>query len=320
MADFNCKISVIIPIYNVEKFLPRCLDSVLKQTITDIEIICINDGATDKCGEILRKYQEKDKRIIVITQNNKGLSASRNKGLDIARGDYIFFLDSDDFIHPQTLEVFYQTALKSNAPVVVSKNYCKTGRDVISDALYNTQNVPFSICKSPLKSLYRYRLVSAVAWNKLYKREALKSFRFIENIYFEDWPFTACFFSSIDKFALINEKLYVYNTISPSITRSNFTVKKIHDYIQGIRYVYEYFIKQQNNVKAWNIVRVKRINISLKMILSKITKTTEGRDELENYFKTEYMKLLDEHIVYFRDLSLKSKFRLLCILWHQRHN
>ena len=315
----NCAVSVIIPIYNVAKLLPRCLDSVTKQTLHNIEIICINDGSQDESAQILEKYAENDSRIKVISQENKGLSNSRNKGLDIAVGEYIFFVDSDDYIHPQTLEIFYQTALKTGAPVVMSKNYCKLGKDVVSAALFNIQNIKASVCKSPLRGLYRHRFVSAVAWNKLYKASALKDFRFIEGIYFEDWPFTACFFSSIDKFALINEKLYMYNTDTPSITRSKFTIRKIHDYIVGIRYVYDYF-KQRKQTENWNIVRKHRINTSLKMILSKISKSTENRDELERYFKNEYTKLADEHLIYFGDLSLKSKFRLIRLFWHQRNN
>lgn len=314
----NCKISVIVPVFNEAKVLSRCMDSLLKQTFQDIEIICINDGSSDNSLAILQNYADQDSRFKIISQENLGLSVSRNKGIDIARGEYIFFLDSDDYLHPQALEIFYQTAIHSQAPVVVSKSYCKLGKDVVSNALMNTNNIHYKICKSPLSILYRHRLISAVAWNKLYQREALKNFRFIEGIYFEDWPFTACFFSSIKNFALINEKLYIYNTSSPSITRSKFTIRKIHDYIVGIRYVYNYFMRL-NKIKEWEIVRKNRINTSLKMMLSKISKSTENMDELESYFKQEYIKLANEHIVFFGDLSLKSKFRLIRLFWHQRH-
>ena len=124
--------------------------------------------------------------------------------------------------------------------------------------------------------------------------------------------------SNIAKFALIKEKLYMYNTTSPSIVRSSFSLKKIHDYILGIRHVYNYFMAQNKN-DEWNIVRKKRISLSLKMVLSKITKSTENKDELEAYFKQEYLKLKSEGIVSFMDLTLKSKFRLLRLMWHQRH-
>ncbi|MBR1841546.1 MAG: glycosyltransferase family 2 protein [Alphaproteobacteria bacterium] len=314
----NCKISVIVPVFNEAKVLPRCMDSLLKQTLRDMEVICINDGSTDNSLNILQNYATRDARFKIISQENQGLSISRNKGINMAHGEYIFFLDSDDYLHPQALEIFYQTAVKSGAPVVVSKNYCKLGKDVVSSALMNIDNIRYKICKTPLSGLYRHRLISAVAWNKLYKKEALQDFRFIEGIYFEDWPFTACLFSNIKNFALINEKVYVYNTSSPSITRSKFTIRKIHDYIVGIRYVYNYFMRL-NKAKEWEIVRKNRINTSIKMMLSKISKSTDNIDELERYFKQEYVKLANEHLVYFGDLSLKSKFRLIRLFWHQRH-
>ena len=92
------KISVIIPIYNVENYLPRCLDSCISQTLYDVEFICVNDGSTDRSAEILAAYAEMDKRIRIITKENGGLSSARNAGLDAARGKWIMFLDSDDFL------------------------------------------------------------------------------------------------------------------------------------------------------------------------------------------------------------------------------
>ena len=92
------KISVIIPVYNVEKYLRECLDSLLNQTFKDIEIICVNDGSTDGSLNILNEYASKDSRFIIINQNNQGLSAARNNGLNVAKGDYVAFLDSDDYI------------------------------------------------------------------------------------------------------------------------------------------------------------------------------------------------------------------------------
>lgn len=306
-------ISVVIPIYNVEKFLPRCLDSVIKQTFSNIEIICINDGSTDKSGAVLAKFAANDARFRIITQENQGLSASRNNGLEVASGNYVFFLDADDYLHPQTLEIFYQTALKSECPVVISQDFCKLGKDRLNTKNYQSENVPFEICKKPLPDLYKHRLVSAVVWNKLYRISALRRFRFIEGIYFEDWPFTTCVFSNIDKFALIKEKLYMYNTTSPSIVRSSFSIKKIHDYIRGIRHIYNYFTAQEKAAQ-WEIVRKKRVSRSLKMVLSKIFKNADNRDDLEAYFKQEYLKLRDEGIISFGDLTFKSKIRLLRLM------
>ena len=111
------KISVIIPVYNAEEFLSECLNSVLEQTHQNFEIICVNDGSTDGSLNILNSWALYDKRIKIINQENQGQSAARNKGLDVARGKYIFFLDSDDFIHPQTLEAAHYWAEKNKTPI-----------------------------------------------------------------------------------------------------------------------------------------------------------------------------------------------------------
>lgn len=310
-------ISIIIPIYNVDKFLSRCLESVVRQTYKNLEIICINDGSTDKSQEILHQYSASDDRFIVIEHANKGLSAARNEGIEIAHGQHMFFLDADDYLHPQALEIFYQVAEKSKSPVVISQNICRLGKDKPVKQTYNVDSIKFKICTNPLKSLYKHRLVSAVVWNKLYQSDVVKSFRFIDGIYFEDWPFTACLFSEISNFAIIQEKLYMYNTISPSIVRSNFSTRKIHDYIFGINYVYNYFLNH-NKIAEWNIVRRKRISATIRMLLSKIKKSHSNKAELEKYFKEEYRALVQKNIISFKDLSFKSKIRLLCLLWHQR--
>ena len=104
------KISVIIPVYNVEKYLRECLDSIVNQTFKDIEIICVDDGSTDKSLEILREYEQKDKRIIVISQPNKGVSTARNIGMQQATGKYMMFVDSDDYITQNACELIYNVS------------------------------------------------------------------------------------------------------------------------------------------------------------------------------------------------------------------
>lgn len=113
-------ISIIIPIYNVEKYLDRCINSVINQTLTDIEIILINDGSTDKSLEICNKYAERDERIILINQNNLGASVARNKRLDIAKGYWIGFIDRDDYIEHNMYEILYDNAIKNNVDICAS--------------------------------------------------------------------------------------------------------------------------------------------------------------------------------------------------------
>ncbi|EET60574.1 hypothetical protein BRYFOR_07392 [Marvinbryantia formatexigens DSM 14469] len=118
MADRK-KVSVIIPVYNVEKYLEKCLDSVERQTLPEIEIICVNDGSTDGSLQILQSYAEKDDRIIIINKENGGLSSARNAGLAVAEGEYVYFLDSDDWILAETLEVLYDECKKENLDTIL---------------------------------------------------------------------------------------------------------------------------------------------------------------------------------------------------------
>jgi glycosyltransferase involved in cell wall biosynthesis len=315
--DNKTAISIIIPVYNAAKYLTRCLSSVQQQSLKNIEILCINDGSTDESARLLEQFAENDIRFKIINQENQGLSAARNTGLEKATGDYIFFLDADDWLHPQALEIFYNAAQKSGAPVVVGETFCRLGKDKPNLCTYKPQNLNFSLRFSPLHDLYKKRRVSAVAWNKLYRADVVRSHRFINGIFFEDWPFTTCLFSDIDFFAAIKQPLYMYNTFSCSITRSDFSIKKIQDYMTGIRYVAEYFSKSERE-KKWRLVQRKRIATSVKMMLSKISKSSDNKQQLESYFKQEFMSLRQQNIIRFNDLSLKSKFRLCRLWWHQR--
>ncbi|MBR5160328.1 MAG: glycosyltransferase family 2 protein, partial [Thermoguttaceae bacterium] len=129
-------ISVIIPVYNVEPYLRECLDSVVNQTFRDIEIICVNDGSTDGSPAILEEYAAKDSRIIIIHQQNGGLSAARNSGMNAAKGDFILFVDSDDYIKQNTLEITYNAAIESGAEMVM---FC----------IYNDKNFAPAAIKAP---------------------------------------------------------------------------------------------------------------------------------------------------------------------------
>ena len=112
-------VSVLVPVYNVEKYLPRCLESILQQTLSDIEVICVNDGSTDQSAQILENYAEIDKRIIVITKENGGLPSARNAALNKACGKYIGFVDSDDYIQPDMFEKLVNTAEKKSSDIVI---------------------------------------------------------------------------------------------------------------------------------------------------------------------------------------------------------
>lgn len=169
------KVSVIIPIYNAESYLRQCMDAVVAQTLKEIEIICVNDGSTDHSEEILREYEEKDARVHVIIQKNGGAGAARNAGLKVAKGQYLSFLDADDFFEPDMLEVAYQKAEESKAQIVVF------GSDQYREDLDCFQSVSWTIRKHalpPYRPMNQRNLTDNVfkvfvgwAWDKLFDRE-----------------------------------------------------------------------------------------------------------------------------------------------------
>ncbi len=118
-----CKVSILVPVYNVEAYLPKCLDSLIGQTLREIEIICIDDGSTDRSGEILDEYAEKDKRIRVVHQDNGGYGKAMNAGLHFAQGEYIGVVESDDFAAPEMFSQLYKAAVQNRAQIVKSNYY-----------------------------------------------------------------------------------------------------------------------------------------------------------------------------------------------------
>lgn len=243
------KISVIIPVYNVERFLSRCIESVLNQTYDDFEIICVNDGSPDNSAFILENYSQKDKRIKVITQKNQGLSMARNNGFENAVGEYVYFLDSDDAIHPQCLEIAYLTAEKYEADLVNFRIRSVKLNSVFDEKLCKKKidfnHLDIKITDKPiLLGTHREKYkVDFSACCKLYRRSLLDNIRFIPKIHMEDYPHTYAVLSKYPKTVVINEELYFYTQNEDSIFHSKSTPKEIMDYHTGINYIYNTYKK-----------------------------------------------------------------------------
>lgn len=221
------KISVIIPVYNVEPYLRRCLDSVIQNTYRNLEIICVNDGSPDNCLSILREYEKQDDRIIVIDKENGGVSSARNAGLDIATGEYISFIDSDDWIHPQYFEILLHVLQAFNADLTIAKHQVVSD-PIPSDSLHiDTDNIhaaPLSI-----DSLLQMRFARNYVWGRLYRASMLQSHRFIEGVIFEDTPFNLfllCRHEDI-QIALIEESLYFYFMRPSSIVHTASLISRL---------------------------------------------------------------------------------------------
>jgi Glycosyltransferases involved in cell wall biogenesis len=224
-------ISLIIPVYNVEQYLEDCLNSVVAQTFHDYEVICVNDGSTDGSKWILEEYQRKCPQIKIISQSNKGLSAARNAGIQAAKGDYLFFLDSDDWIEPNTLEML---ARKQSGEDLI----CFNGRRSFEDGTIEEPDSGIEEMQLTGWEYYnKYALVSrkfhfVCSVLRLYRREyLLQNNLFFENgIYHEDNLFTpvACYYAQTVK--VIPDCLYTYRIREGSIT-TTINFKRIKDLI-----------------------------------------------------------------------------------------
>lgn len=220
----NIKISVIIPIYNVEKYLEECIESVINQTYRNLEIILVNDGSTDKSGEICDKYSQKDSRIIVIHKENGGLSDARNAGVAISSGDYGIFLDSDDFwTQKDALNILVQRVLATNADVL-NFTYHKLDEETnqISNNFVYKENMPLNICSTidQIEFLINNYIYIASACNKFIKINLLKNISFEYGKFSEDIEWCAKLLSEGKIFDFINLNFYCYRQRRGSISKS----------------------------------------------------------------------------------------------------
>lgn len=200
----DIKISVIIPAYNVENYIEKCLNSIVNQTLKDIEIICVDDGSTDNTGELLRKYAVEDNRITLISQKNNGVAAARNIGLDAACGEYIMFLDGDDYYLPDTCLTAYDKISKSSADIGVYGNYNSINNELVTG---------WTSLKLNEYADGDYFNFQVYVWDKIYRRDYIieNGIRFVDGLKTaEDVLFCLSSYFKNPKYVLIDEPLYVY--------------------------------------------------------------------------------------------------------------
>lgn len=226
-----CVVSIIVPVYNVEEFLAECIESILHQTLQDIEIILVDDGSTDGSGSICDEYRKLDERVRVIHKSNGGLSSARNAGIEEASGKYIAFVDSDDYVDTDMYKVMTDAADRYNADIVVCQHYQNEnghkifkGKQLESAVMYHHDEA--------LDNLVIETQMTSYAWDKLYRRKLFDGIRFPLNRYFEDFAVSYRLFDLADKVCQIPDALYYYRIVSTSISHSfssdNWR-KKYHD-------------------------------------------------------------------------------------------
>ena len=239
------KVSVIIPVYNVEKYLGQCLDSICSQTLKDIEIICVDDGSTDNSLEILNRYSQNDSRIVVVSQGkNKGLSVTRNTGLAIAKGEFICFIDSDDYIDEKYLEKLYNCAVKYDCEIAccgfirVSGNRKYKMMQFDKEEVFKTIEDKMNAAKVPEHNY---------VWGKIFNRRKFLdgNLVFAPYRYYEDIEITLRILNTLGNMVTVPDIYYYYRKNPNSIIHVP-TTKKKQDFDWAVSELYNY--AAQNNI------------------------------------------------------------------------
>lgn len=248
----NPLISVIVPIYNVERYLKICIDSIVNQTYSNLEIILVDDGSPDKCPEICDEYAERDNRIKVIHQENGGLSAARNSGIDVAHGDFLTFIDSDDLVANNYVELLYNGLIKFDADISIATFCTFTKEDELKiswKALSFAEKTKEECFRQygSLKAEFSMPFISAC--NKLYKKDLFVSIRFPIAKLYEDAFTTYKLLDKAKKIVFTSTHLYFYRLNPQSILGQSFREKHL-EMVDAFRCGMDYFYQKGENAIA----------------------------------------------------------------------
>lgn len=236
-------ISVIIPVYNVEEYIERCLTSVLNQTYSTIEVILVDDGSTDNSGSICDRYAKQDQRIKVIHKKNGGLSDARNSGLKIAKGKYVCFVDSDDVMAPNCIELLYNLCVKNDAEISMGQYQIFCEKITFVDGNKQNEEV-LNGCEILWRLFGKDYVTYVVAWGKLYLRQLFEDVEFPYGKINEDEATTYKLFNKAKRVAVSEANVYGYYMRQGSITKSVFTHKKL-DFLAIAKERYLFFESQE---------------------------------------------------------------------------
>ncbi len=240
----SIKISIIIPVYNSEKYLRTCLDSVINQTLKDIEIILVDDGSVDKSSEIYNEYLNKDERITIIKQTNQKQGAARNRGIEIAKGKYIGFVDADDYVDLNFFEKLYETAERYESDMAIASLVKVCSGKKRYKWKFESEKLLISDYD---KFILAHQIKNAAPYNKIYKRSFIEKnqIRFKENVFYEDGPFTVQAVYYANKIITVPEVFYYYLKNPSSTVNSKQTEKHINDALNAKAEILR-FVKSHN--------------------------------------------------------------------------
>ncbi len=234
-------LSIIIPVYNVEKYLPQCLDSVFSQNLKNCEVICVNDGSLDGSRKILEDYQKKYSNMVIVDRENGGLSAARNSGLQIAQGEYIYFLDSDDYLLPGSLEKMIGFAKDNKLELSLFNGIQSTGKLYYSSREKIDQFISGLDFYEKFFSINRF-FPPSVQWLYLYKKKLIVRFDtfFPENNLQEDEPYTVKSFFHAKKVGCLNDSIIYHRVLRPGSITQTSNLPHLVDAKEAWQKLYEY--------------------------------------------------------------------------------
>lgn len=309
----NYKISVIIPAYNVAPYIRKSLDSVLNQTYKNLEIFLVDDGSTDETSTICDEYAQRDSRITVIHQQNAGLSAARNAGIERAKGEWIAFLDSDDWIEPHMYEILLKMAHENDADISTCKSrncYLDENEPIAQDdgqiTVLNTDEI--------IAGLYSQEKVRFEVWNKLWRRSLVGNIRFKVGQIYEDVYFDRTLFLRANKLVFINITLHNYLITRPGNTNSSFKPARLCIFPELNAFIED--LKSQHKDELVEIVSCIAIGfaISLYNAALRAKQSKEIKDKIRGYFDGYYD--IVKHSKY-RNKKALLLFRLSPVLYIQ---
>lgn len=288
----NEKVSVIVPIYKVEKYIHRCIESILNQTYTNLEVILVNDGSPDNCGDIIDNYEKKDTRVKIIHKQNGGLSDARNAGMKIASGDFVVFVDSDDWIENNMIESMVQAMKHYEADIVQSAfYYAYEDKRLIDNRYYSTKDEPVILDnKSLMYELVINEKVKNFAWGKLYKTNLIKNIPFKKGVLFEDVFWAHRVMHSVNTYVIMHDPLYNYFQRDDGIV-AKYSPKNM-DILIGLKERHQFLEKFYPNLKEESfklILKTSLIHYNLLLFNRKKIQNNRYRKDLQKYINDNYI-------------------------------
>lgn len=290
-------ISIVIPVYNLEKYIARCLKSIQVQSLDDFEVILVNDGSTDGSLKVCNQYAKDDVRIVVITQDNGGASKARNSGIAVARGQYIAFVDGDDYIEKDFLKKLYVAIKNSNCRMSMCGFDCvdETGNPVQSP--FSQNYIPDSISGHDAAAYIGNNVPFGVVWNKLYDATIFKKFKFQEGKTFEDELILHHLYGECDSIACVKETLYHYVQRAGSKMTENYSPSKM-DIIDAYMDRLLFFVDRHYEQSVINRDRKKLMEFFRIAYRKKGGNTEQGKKKLRGFFlqyKNQVYPLFSTH-------------------------